>query len=46
MFNTKDPDFEKHGHIEHVGLRYEKIIWNYVDGNIQHADSWKERKTA
>ncbi|MBV8043534.1 type VI secretion system tube protein TssD [Pluralibacter sp.] len=46
MFDTKDPDFEKHGHIEHVGLRYEKITWNYVDGNIQHADSWKERKTA
>lgn len=46
MFNTKDPDFEKHGHIEHVGLRYEKITWNYVDGNIQHTDSWKERKTA
>lgn len=46
MFDTKDPDFEKHGHIEHVGLRYEKITWNYVDGNIQHADSWKDRKTA
>lgn len=46
MFDTKDPDFEKHGHIEHVGLRYEKNTWNYVDGNIQHADSWKERKTA
>lgn len=46
MFDTKDPDFEKHGHIEHVGLRYEKITWNYVDGNIQHTDSWKDRKTA
>lgn len=46
MFDTKDPTYEKHGHIEHVGLRYEKITWNYVDGNIQHADSWKERKTA
>ncbi|HDC2658238.1 TPA: type VI secretion system tube protein Hcp [Salmonella enterica] len=46
MFDIKDPEFEKHGHIEHVGLRYEKITWKYVDGNIQHADSWKERKTA
>lgn len=46
MFDIKDPDFQKHGHIEHIGLRYEKITWNYVDGNIQHIDSWKERKTA
>ncbi|MDF3008362.1 MAG: Hcp family protein CtsH1 [Enterobacter kobei] len=46
MFDTKIPHFEKHGHIEHVGLRYEKVIWNYVDGNIRHADSWKERQTA
>lgn len=46
MFDTKDPDFEKQGHLEHVGFRYEKITWNYVDGNIQHADSWKERRTA
>lgn len=45
MFDTKDPEFERHGHIEHVGLRYEKITWNYVDGNIQHVDSWKERKS-
>jgi type VI secretion system effector, Hcp1 family len=46
MFDVKDSNFEKHGHIEHVGLRYEKITWNYVDGNIQHTDSWNERKTA
>jgi len=45
MYDTKAPDFEKQGHIEHVGLRYEKITWCYVDGNIQHSDSWKERKT-
>lgn len=45
MFDIKDADFEKHGHIEHVGLRYEKITWNYEDGNIQHTDSWKERRT-
>ena len=42
MFDTKDPDFVKQGHIEHVGLRYEKIIWNYVDGNIQHTGSWQD----
>lgn len=46
MFDTKDPDFEKHGHIEHVGLRYEKINWHYTDGNIKYSDSWNDRKTA
>jgi len=30
-------------HLESVTLRYEKITWKYCDGNIQHADSWKER---
>lgn len=46
MFNIRDPDFEMQGHIEHVGLRYEKIDWHYTDGNIRQADSWKKRKTA
>lgn len=46
MFDTKAPEFEKYGHIEHVGLRYEQITWCYVDGNIKHTDSWNERKTA
>mgnify|MGYP001021331272 FL=1 len=43
MFDTKIPHFEKHGHIEHVGLRYEKVIWNYVNVNIRHAVSCEER---
>jgi type VI secretion system secreted protein Hcp len=30
-------------HLESVTLRYAKITWKYCDGNIQHADSWKER---
>lgn len=46
MFDVKDPDYEKQGHIEHVGFRYEKIEWKYLDGNMIHSDSWKERKTA
>ncbi|WP_293000354.1 type VI secretion system tube protein TssD [Pantoea sp.] len=45
LFDAKDPDYDKHGHTEHVGLRYEKIDWHYIDGNIKHADSWKVRKT-
>jgi type VI secretion system secreted protein Hcp len=34
------------GHMESVALRYEKITWKYVDGNIQYADAWNERATA
>jgi type VI secretion system secreted protein Hcp len=46
MFDTKDPDFERHGHVEHVGLRYEQIAWHYTDGNIKHTDSLEEQKIA
>jgi len=45
IYDTKNPDFEKQGHIEHVGLRYEKIARKYADGNIQYNDNWKERET-
>lgn len=34
------------GHMETVQLRYEKITWKYVDGNIQYTDAWNERTTA
>ena len=44
MFDVRDDEFENHGHIEHVGLRYEKITWLYTDRNIQHSDKWASRK--
>lgn len=34
------------GHLESVQLRYEKITWCIVDGNIQYTDAWNERTTA
>lgn len=34
------------GHMESVALRYAKITWKYVDGNIQYTDAWNERPTA
>ncbi|MBY4952390.1 Hcp family type VI secretion system effector [Pantoea sp. DY-17] len=34
------------GHMESVALRYAKITWKYVDGNIQFNDAWNERPTA
>ena len=27
------------GHMESIQLRYEKITWRYVDGNIQYSDA-------
>ena len=43
MYDIKDQDKERHNHLEQVELRYEKIIWTFVDGNIIHDDSWSER---
>ncbi|GAB2929025.1 Hcp family type VI secretion system effector [Hafnia psychrotolerans] len=34
------------GHRECVDLRYEKITWKYLDGNVQYTDAWNERTTA
>lgn len=46
MYNTKIPYGERHEHLECIELRYEKITWHYMDGNIIHSDSWNERATA
>lgn len=43
MYNTKT--VEKCNHLERVELRYEKITWKFVDGNIQYTDAWDERAT-
>ena len=34
------------GHLENVSLRYAKITWKILDGNIQYTDAWNERLTA
>lgn len=46
MHDIKDPAKEKHNHLEDIELRYEKITWDYKDGNIQHSDAWSERSSA
>jgi len=33
------------GHLEQVQVRYDKITWSYLDGNIQYSDAWNERVT-
>ncbi|MFZ4832495.1 type VI secretion system tube protein TssD [Rouxiella sp. Mn2063] len=43
MNNIKDSTKEKFNHMELVEFRYEKITWNYIDGNIIHSDSWRQR---
>src|SRR5262249_32555099 len=43
MLDIKNPDYEKHNHLEDVELRYETITWSYKDGNIIHKDTWNER---
>lgn len=45
MHNIKNPATEKFNHMESVQLRYKKITWTYLDGNIVHTDAWDERKT-
>ncbi|EOO1393004.1 type VI secretion system tube protein Hcp, partial [Escherichia coli] len=43
MFDIKLPRNERYTHCEYVDLTYEKITWHYIDGNIIHSDTWKER---
>lgn len=33
-------------HMENIEMRYEKITWKYVDGNVQFKDGWNEKITA
>lgn len=46
MANCKDPNSQHLSHMEIVDLKYEKITWKYLDGNLVHSDAWNERKTA
>ncbi|CAM6714646.1 Hcp family type VI secretion system effector [Leclercia adecarboxylata] len=43
MLDIKNPMTEKHNHLENVSLRYEKITWEYCDGNVQFSDAWNDR---
>jgi len=46
MHDIKDQSKAKSGHMEEVALRYERITWTFIDGNISYTDSWEERQTA
>lgn len=40
MYNIKEPDKIYFNHLESICMRYEKITWIYLDGNIQFTDQW------
>lgn len=42
MHNVKDIDKERYPHLEEVSMRYGRITWTYVDGNIEFTDSWND----
>ncbi len=42
MHNVKDLDKERYPHLETVCMRYKRITWTYLDGNIEFSDSWTE----
>lgn len=42
MPNIKGDDLGVN-HVESISLMYERITWNYADGNIKFTDSWLER---
>lgn len=44
MYNVKDPARERYVHLEEISLRYQKVTWTYVDGNLQAMDAWKENR--
>ena len=39
MHNVKDLDKERYPHLETVHMRYKRITWTYLDGNIEFSDS-------
>lgn len=44
MYDIKQAQYDQHPHLEQVELRYAAITWNYLKGNISHADSWEKRR--
>ncbi len=43
MQDIKDKSKEAYGHLEQVAFRYEKILWQYLDGNISSEDEWTNK---
>ncbi len=43
--NVDDAPTKSYKHMMTYELRYEKIIWTFVDGNLEYSDAWKEPVT-
>lgn len=43
LHHVKDPLKDRSVHEEQVSLRYEKIRWEYLDGNIAAEDEWNKK---
>lgn len=43
VIDVKDKANEHLGHRERIALRYQKIRWTYVEGNIETEDDWSAR---
>ena len=37
-----DEPTKNYKHMVDIELRYEKITWTFLDGNLEYADAWKE----
>ncbi len=42
MPNVDEPSSEQYKHMEEISIRYGKMTWTFVDGNIEYTDSWLE----
>ena len=40
--NVDDAPTKSYKHMMTYGLRYEKIIWTFVEGNLEFSDAWNE----
>ena len=40
--NNKHPDLMKFDPHEQIAMTYEEIRWTWVQGGIEHSDSWRE----
>jgi type VI secretion system secreted protein Hcp len=38
--NVLNPEFKQMGHMEDLGLTYEKIVWTWLPDGIEAEDSW------
>lgn len=45
MPNSKDPQLIKLNDYETISFTYQKIEWEYKDGNIMAADDWESQNT-